>query len=223
MRVPAAPSLRRKVDFTNPKVELVVACEGEVTERHYIDQCKRAYGAGLVKVRWLPVTGVPMTVVRAAVQERQRLLRRARTTRDSFEVFRVWAVFDRDAHPEVSHAIEFATAHGVDVAFSDPCFEIWPLLHLCDYGSVLDRYKVQRLLRDLMPAYDHVKSPMIDFDAIKDRFPIAYERAQKLSRARAAEGDPYGCPSTTVGVLVQKIIDNGKGSFVRRQRRATLS
>ena len=218
MKLPVAPSLRRRTDFSKPKVELVVACEGKVTERRYIEDCKRAYGAGLVKVRWLPVTGVPMTVVRAAVQERQRLLRLARKTKDSFEVFRVWAIFDRDAHPDVVRAIELAKTNGVDIAFSDPCFEVWPLLHLCDYGRVLDRHKVQRLLRDLMPTYDHVKSPMIDFQAIKDHFSLAYQRANELTRARAAEGDPFGCPSTTVGVLVGKIIENGKSSFSRSTR-----
>jgi len=133
---PVAPSLRRRTDFSKPKGELVVAYEGKVTESRYIEDCKRAYGAGLVKVRWLPVTGVPVTVVRSSVQERQRLL------------------------------------------------------------------------RDLMPTYDHVKSPMIDFQAIKDHFSLAYQRANELTRARAAEGDPFGCPSTTVGVLVVKYARN---------------
>ena len=105
MKFNAAPSLRRRVGFASPKVELVIACEGKVTERHYLENCKREYGAGMVTVRWLPVTGIPMTVVRAAVTERERLLALARKRNDSFEVFRVWAVFDRDADPDVPQAI----------------------------------------------------------------------------------------------------------------------
>lgn len=215
MKLNTAPSLRRRVAFVLPKVELVIACEGKVTERHYLENCKREYGAGLVKVRWLPVTGIPMTVVRAAVSERKRLLAAARKHKDTFEVFRVWAVFDRDAHPDVPQAIELAKSNGVDIAFSDPCFELWPLLHLRDYGSVQDRHSVQQLLSQEMPSYHHEKSPVVDFEAIKLKFPVAIQRATSLSRARLSEGNEYGCPSTSVGTLVQKIVENGKGSIVR--------
>ncbi|MCA8267830.1 RloB family protein [Burkholderia vietnamiensis] len=216
MKLPAAPTLQRRTGFVSPKVEIVIACEGRVTEKHYFESCKLEYGVGMVKLRWLPITGVPMTVVTAAVEEREALIEKARKSKDSFDVFRVWAIFDRDAHPEVPEALQLARSNGVDVAFSDPCFELWPLLHVNDYGAQFDRHKVQALLHDLMPSYHHDKSPVVDFDAIKNNFPDAYRRANALNKSRSDEGIPDGCPSTTVGVLVKKIIENGRTAFVRQ-------
>lgn len=218
MKLPDPPGLQRKSAFVEPKVEIVIACEGKVTEKNYLNRCKSEYGAGMVQLRWLPITGVPLTVVNAAVEERLRLIEQARKSKDSFDVFRVWAVFDRDAHPYVPEALMLAEQHGIDVAFSNPCFELWPLLHLEDYGGVEGRHKVQDRLNAKMASYHHDKSPVVDFEAIKDQFPDAYKRAQCLNQARRDDGDAFGCPTTTVGELVKKIIDNGRGVFSRAAR-----
>jgi len=218
MHLPDPPGLQRKSAFAEPKVEIVIACEGKVTEKSYLNRCKSEYGAGMVQLRWLPITGVPLTVVSAAVEERQRLLEQARKSKDSFDIFRVWAVFDRDAHPKVPEALALAEQHGIDVAFSNPCFELWPLLHLEDYGGVEGRHKVQDRLSAKMTSYHHEKSPVVDFDAIKNEFLNAYKRAQRLNKGRRDDGDVFGCPTTTVGELVKKIIDNGRGAFSRAVR-----
>ncbi len=214
---PPAPSISRRSSFAPPKVEIVVSCEGKVTERRYLEDCKEEYGSGLVRLRFLPITGVPLTVVQAAVDERNRLLSERRRSKDSFDVFRVWAVFDRDAHPHVDQALELAKNNKIDVAFSNPCFEVWPLLHLIDYGSQDGRHAVQSRLSAVMPSYDHEHGATIDFQAIKDYFPIAYERASRHNATREAEGEPLGCPCTTVGELVRKIVENGKGAFSKRK------
>src|SRR5688572_5638462 len=93
---PAAPSLKRKVEVLSPKVEIVVACEGTVTEPRYLQDCVNHYGAGLVRLRILEKTGVPLTVVRAAVEERRQLIDAARKMSSGRPSFSVWAVFDRD-------------------------------------------------------------------------------------------------------------------------------
>lgn len=214
--LPPAPSIKRKFGFASPKVEIVVACEGKNTERRYLEACKDAYGAGMVRMRFLPITGVPMTVVQAAIEEREILLEARRRSKDTFDVFRVWAVFDRDVHPKVQEALALAKENKIDVAFSNPCFEIWPLLHLIDYGAQDDRHAVQARLKIEMPSYDHENGAIVDFTLIKDRFPIAYERAKTHNANRESEGAPLGCPSTTVGELVKKIAENGKGSFGRK-------
>lgn len=215
-KLPPIPSIKRRSEFVSPKVEIVVACEGRNTERRYLDDCKDAYGAGMVRMRFLPITGVPMTVVQAAIEEREMLLEARRRSKDSFDVFRVWAVFDRDDHPNVPEALALAAENKIDVAFSNPCFEVWPLLHLIDYGTQDGRHAVQARLKIEMPSYDHENGATIDFTLIKDCFPTAYERARTLNANRVAEGVPLGCPSTTVGELVKKIADNGKGSFGRK-------
>jgi len=122
----------------------------------------------------------------------------------------VWAVFDCDEHPKISEAMELAAKHRVDVAFSNPCFELWPLLHLEDYGAQDGRQSLQSRLAQLMPSYKHDQEALVDFDQIKDEVMVAVERARKHVRARDLEACPLGNPSTTVGELVLKIIQNGK-------------
>jgi RloB-like protein len=210
-RFPAASSLSRSTQQRSPKVELVIVCEGANTEPDYFEDCARHYGAGTVRLKVLPAAGVPLTLVKTAIAEREDLLQKYRRNKDSFEAcFRVWAVFDRDAHPHVAQAIALADQFGVDVAFSNPCFELWPLLHLEDFGAQLGRHAVQSRLKAKMPSYNHQAGARIDFEAIKDRFVDAYVRAHAHAAAREAEQVPLGNPSTSVGVLVRKIMENGK-------------
>ncbi|GFZ96612.1 RloB family protein [Dyella caseinilytica] len=211
-RFPPSPSLERKVERVNARVEIVIACEGLVTEPKYILDCAKYYGSGMVVVRVLDKTGVPLTVVRAAIQERKKLLAKYRKQKELGPVdgcFRVWAIFDKDDH-DVDEALALAKEHKVCVAFSNPCFELWPILHLVDYGAQDDRHILQKLLNQHMPTYNHQSSPNIDFDSIKEHFDIAYQRACLLNQSRDAEGCTSGRPSTTVGELVIKIQQNGK-------------
>lgn len=212
-KIPSAPSLSRSVETVEPKVEIYIVCEGLNTEPDYFEQCAAHYGNGLVKVRPVPAAGVPLTIVQTAKELRERLLREKNRQRskNSFDsCFRVWAVFDRDEHPEIERALAMAAESRIEVGFSNPCFEIWPLLHLVEYGGQDGRHAVQRRLSQEMPTYHHERAAMINFDQIKDNFEIALRRAAVLESARIAENCIHGCPSTNIGRLVEKIVQNGK-------------
>lgn len=219
-KFPVASNLKRPVERFAPKVELIIACEGKNTEPQYVRDCAAYYGAGLVSLRVISETGVPLTVVRAAVEEKRRLLDSAKTraSRGLPNAFSVWAIFDKDDH-EVDEAFALANEHKIQIAFSNPCFELWPVLHLQDYGAQDGRHELQRMLRGLMPRYDHQNGAVVDFDLIKDSFPLARTRAEKLNRSRSEEDCANGRPSTTVGELVVKIVQNGKFNFKERFER----
>lgn len=209
--LPATPSLDRSTTQQLPKVELVVVCEGKNTEPEYLRECVSYYGAGTVRLRPISAAGVPLTLMRAAIAEKQTLLEKYQQSKDSFEgCFKVWAVFDRDIHPNIPQALELARIFGIEVAFSNPCFELWPLLHLEDFGAQLGRHALQSRLRSKMPGYDHRDGALIDFELIKNQFSDAYLRARRHNIAREQEGCPLDNPSTTVSVLIRKIIENGK-------------
>jgi hypothetical protein len=150
-------------------------------------------------------------LVKCAINERQKLLEQRRRSKNSFDsCFRVWAVFDRDQHPNVAKALALAKHFGIDVAFSNPCFELWPVLHLEDFGAQMGRHELQAHLKTLMPSYDHQNAALIDFELIRDNFVLAYRRAATHNASRVGEGCAYGPPSTSVGTLVRKIVENGK-------------
>lgn len=211
-KMPAVPSLKRSVQSVRPKVELIIVCEGVNTEPFYFSDCVTNYGAGLVRLNIVPGAGVPITLVNEAIRVRDECLTRIKRSPNSFDsCFRVWAVFDRDEHPRVDEALALAEENKIEVAFSNPCFEVWPILHIEDYGNQDDRHTLQRRLAEKMEGYDHGGGARINFAMIKDDFDPAYARAERLLKAREAENCPFGRPSTTVGRLVLKIIQNGKG------------
>lgn len=218
-KFPVSPKLHRAIQVIDPKVEIYITCEGLVTEPRYFDDCVRHYGAGLVHLKIIPKTGVPLTVVKAAVERRKKMIEAVRSgTREKDPPFTVWAIFDRDEH-DVGEAFELAKANGVRIAFSNPCFELWPMLHLnTNYGSQDGRHALQRSLSVLMPNYHHEDNPTVDFDLIKNRVENAINAADRLVRARTDEGSSIGCPVTTVGDLVKRIIANGKYAYQKKPR-----
>ena len=66
-----------------------------------------------------------------------------------------WIVIDRDAwtETELNNVHREANERGFYVAFSNPCFELWLYLHLCDARSFNDRHDCHRGLAGVLPGY----------------------------------------------------------------------
>ena len=51
----------------------------------------------------------------------------------------VWVVFDKDDNQDFDQAIALAKKEGLNVAWSNECFELWLLLHFQDLKSAIGR------------------------------------------------------------------------------------
>lgn len=51
----------------------------------------------------------------------------------------VWVVFDKDDNKDFDEAITLAKSEGLNVAWSNECFELWLLLHFQDLKSAIGR------------------------------------------------------------------------------------
>lgn len=203
----AAPALKRRGPRREPKRRFILFCEGQNTEPTYFEAIKRARSGTLIAVEIVAAVGVPMTIAERAAEEAQTH-RHRRGRRDSFEEGdQVWAVFDRDAHPRFEEAVMLCEQHGVEVARSDPCFELWLILHERDYDQPCDRRKAQRELGCLRTEYDRSRKKMPDCADMVRRVEQAESRAEAQLRCREAEGAPCGNPSTTVFRLTRAIRD----------------
>jgi hypothetical protein len=130
------------------------------------------------------------------------LSRRSRKALNSFEEGdEVWAVFDRDEHPRYAEAIRLSEDAGVKVGRSNPCFELWLILHVAEFDRPDDGHAVQRRLRELRPEYDPTRRKLANCADLVARHEEAEVRPATQLGRREAEGDPYGPPSTTVGSL----------------------
>ena len=149
-----------------------------------------------------------MTIAREAVKfaKSEGLTKKSRRKKNSFEENdEVWAVFDRDEHPNFDGALSLCQANGIGVARSNPCFELWLILHERDYDRPDPRNAVQRELKNLRPEYDNHRGKIPDCDDLVTRVELAEERGEAMVKRREVERNPHGNPSTTVGMLTRAI------------------
>jgi hypothetical protein len=113
------------------------------------------------------------------------------TARDFDEV---WCVFDVDDF-DIDTAVREAERRGLLLAVSDPCFELWLLLHHESCTAYQDGYRaVERRLRKHVSNYDKSR---LDFRDYEPGLPEAIRRAEKLART--------GNPSTGMWRLARRI------------------
>jgi hypothetical protein len=106
----------------------------------------------------------------------------------------VWCVFDVDDF-EIGSAVQRAGRAGLELAISDPCFELWLLLHHEDCRAFQNGYKdVVRRLKKHVVGYDKTRLTFADYtDGVAD----AIRRAEKLGGT--------GNPSTGMWRLAMRI------------------
>ena len=204
----SVPDLKRRAAQLEPRRRFVLFLEGSRTEPAYFDALKRACRGALIEFESHPGAGVPYTIAEKAVERARELglSPRSRHKKDSFEERdQVWAVFDRDEHPRFNEAVELCRVHDVRVGRSDPCFELWLVLHEQDYDRPNDRRAMQAELRALRPEYDVDGAKTPNCDDMMARVEDAEWRSEEQLRRRDQERNPFGNPSTTVGRLTGAI------------------
>jgi hypothetical protein len=124
----------------------------------------------------------------------------------------VWCAFDVDDHPNMAEAKQQALANGLHLAISNPCFELWVLLHFQDQRSHQGRAWIQTACRRHLP--DFVKE--VPYDQINPRYNDALDRASALANWQGQQGRPDGNPSTGVHNLTERIVELGREGFLRQ-------
>ena len=125
-----AKDLKRRTGKRPERKTFLIFCEGEASEPDYIKGLKKLpeiRQSTSIGIEIDPDQGVPLTLVERAVQRKEV----------DHEIDEYWCIFDVEwprHHPNLDKARELAATHGIQLAISNPCFEIWLLLHF-DYVS----------------------------------------------------------------------------------------
>jgi hypothetical protein len=146
-----ARSLTRKIATRKPRKTLVVFCEGVRTEPEYLDALKRQpwvrdVAAVDLRVETRHGGSVPRTLVALASKARKRAIV------EEAEIDEFWCVFDVEwpkNHPGLEEAIQQARANGIELAVTNPCFELWLILHFKDHSAWIENSEALRLRRRL--------------------------------------------------------------------------
>lgn len=151
-------SFRRPPPKREEKPKIIIACEGEETERNYLDDLRRIHRLTSADIRILPHEGTdPRTIVtQTATFVRQEQREKAwQPSRDQ-----AWAVFDGDEHRDEpgkrdnwNAAMQRARDLKIHMAVSNPCIEFWYLLHYQDHWSYMTRQEAQSQLKVHLPRY----------------------------------------------------------------------
>ena len=195
-------SIGRRRPSLQPKHRSLVVCEGRETEPGYLRALQREARNPRVRLEIAGETGVPRTVVEAAIQLRREADEEAKRQRDeNLRYDEVWGVFDVDDHPHLDRAKSLAQREGIDLAVSNPCFELWALLHFEDQRAHIDRKKLRTKLQRHQPSYD--KS--LHFTGMHPGYDEALRRAQALDAEAERHGAPGRNPTTGVHRLTESI------------------
>lgn len=187
------PKISRTLGDRKPKRRFFIFCEGKKTEPAYLKILQDKYEKFLTLII-KEACGEPSAISTISSETANRLKKSENLLEKTDQV---WAVFDRDEHFHFDRAIEHCRINDVFVARSNPCFEVWLILHYVDYNRPVSRHDAQRCLERICPEYDRTKRKYVTNASILDRIDAAEIRAQRSLQNREEEGDPFGAPSTT--------------------------
>jgi hypothetical protein len=174
---------QRRSSVKSPAI-FYVAVEGEKTEVHYFNELNRKIQDSRFQVKVVsrgdPSFSAPRHVLDSILQHAK-----AAKADD-----RLWIVIDRDKWPanQLDSVASISGENGVEVAFSNPCFELWMLLHhrkikdLAEIKSLNARRKVKDKmvseLRSIIGTYNQNAPDMDIFFAATD---VAVENAKQIT------------------------------------------
>ncbi|MGF6633935.1 RloB family protein [Paraburkholderia tuberum] len=199
-----ASQLQRKKPQRPAYDRILIVTEGEKTEVNYFEEIRRFHRLSSAHIRVCnsPYGTTPLQVVEYA---RDRC-------RETLEWERVFCVIDRDDHQRYVEALNSAQTLdgkypndlGQPIVFSaipsNPCFELWFLLHFQAHEAHIHRTDVFRLLRDrYLQGYEKGRHGI--FEATMQHLDRAYANAERL-RAHG-QGRGLTNPSTCVDELVR--------------------
>lgn len=196
---PNSSSLKRRAPTREPRARILIVCEGRKTEPTYFRVlCKhRSLSAAEVSVCGEECGSHPTFVVECARKRKKQAVE----NKEPYD--RVWCVFDRDDHAKIHEALTRAKHLGINVAFSNPCFELWFLLHF-DYSSGhVGRRQAQSRLKQYINDY---RKSMPVYEMLLPGQQTATDHAHRLRSYHDGVPNPPGYnPSTTVDQLVTEL------------------
>jgi len=180
-------SLRRGKPFREPKESVLIVCGGKKTEIDYFESFRSRE--------------IPLDIQSAGAAEPKAIYRFAKRLARDYDW--VWCVFDWDQRGDLEEAVGHTNGgrQRIQFAYSNPCFEVWYLLHFQELTSfVKDAETVIGKLEQYIPGYNRSN----DYSRLlAKRQELAFQNAQLLWRENIEKWrNRYKNPSTSVDQLV---------------------
>lgn len=136
--------------------KILIACEGSKTEPIYFKAIRQELRLSTLDVIVLHNNkSDPRSIIELAIETRKEIKKDKGWSKGDT----AWAVFDGDEHIEKSptswrSALDRARSQDIHLAITNPCFELWYLIHYQDHLAQINRDKILDLLNKHLPSYD---------------------------------------------------------------------
>jgi len=146
-----------------------------------------------------------MTLVKAAIKaievERREERRNRGRAHDEY-----WCVFDRDEHPQFDEAVKLARDHGISIAMSNPCLELWFVWHFADQTAYVERDDSQRRAKELLGCDKSLTEDALAKLTESKRYEAAKQRARRMEARHEGDGSsPAANPSSSMHLLIDSV------------------
>jgi hypothetical protein len=189
----------RKLNRRPPSREIaqkiLIACEGSKTEPIYFESIRNELRLRTLNIIVLRQNKTdPRGIIERLIDERQQMKRNQEWSNKDV----AWAVFDGDEHIEKGSAswksaIDRAKSQNIQLAITNPCFELWYLIHFQDHFSQIKSDKVLNHLKKHVSDYD--KSMCLYPEPLKPLTEKAIQRATNIAeQIQRNELDEYCNP-----------------------------
>lgn len=193
-----ARKLNRRPPSRQPAQKILIACEGSKTEPIYFESIRNELRLRTLQIIVLRQNKTdPRGIIERLIEERKQMKHYQEWShKDS-----AWAVFDGDEHMEQSYsnwksAIDRANSQDIQLAITNPCFELWYLIHFQDHYAQVNRDKVVSNHRKHISNYD--KSMCLYPEPLKPLTEQAIQRAAKIAeQIQRNELNEYSNPCCT--------------------------
>jgi hypothetical protein len=183
-----------------PRRRILIVCEGSVTEPGYFSGLARLKRE-VIKIEIRHDHQDPKSIVELAVRLKKEAHRKSlRCREENFDA--IWCVFDQDEHPMLAEARQQARDNCIDVAFSNPNFGLWLLLHFEECTQPILPRELQRKL-EAYAAVSGSNRKRVEFDRLRSGVEMAIQRSERLCERQRDSGSGYANPWTNVGNLAK--------------------
>ncbi|MCE7079837.1 RloB family protein [Streptomyces sp. ST2-7A] len=202
-------SLRRKPAGKSASRRVLVCFEGDVTERLYVNGLRKILRRHPVYIEQGSANGEPLKLVRGAIA-------RMKEVRSGDAYDDVWCLFDVETppHGSLDAALSLAAKNNINCAVSNPCFELWLLLHVTSCNRYMTTSDMIECATRELPSYSGKSFAFEDFEGFIE---VASIRSMELEKRYGAhEKVQRKNPSTSVWKFIRVLEEHGGFDFASR-------
>lgn len=197
-------SLHRKRGGSPRNTVFHVFTDGKNTETAYLKMLQQRFSGVVVEVSPETYGMSPENLVKVTYD----YVKRRKKKEGKYDIKAedpVWVVFDHDDRSGFGSAKSICCEERVRTATSNPCFELWLLLHIEFFDQPCDQHGVQKRLEDVCKSYNRERGKIVDVERFIDFIQKAEKNAENQKLRREEEGEPAGRPSTDIFKLVRAL------------------